>query len=445
MSTVAGLYRQHSGAARRPGHGASASIGSRDSIKPASSTTSPSAGGFSNSNPFYDHSWEPDAAARAGAPVTDRAAAKADADQRRREREERQALERREAEIERRERDLKRKQEMAEVETRRKREAEDEAARRKRAKEAKKLRKYEPRRPKFDFEKEKPKVMTAVASATQAATNLVNSCRHINRETENITESPRVQENLDKAKAARRVIVRYIQLVGDEEYLGTLLDANEKIVEAIKLYDKLSKPAALDSDSEPEDPRARSDAEQVGRIRARLAAQHLEDQRTGELQQLQVQQKAESQRQAARRAAKAPVTDATSTQPNLLYDDLKDLDFGSILSNPRAARLQAPMRPDSDSGSYDGGSLSDFSDYDSSEDEYRAAHAAHVKSHSRKSSRSYDYAGSSRHPDTSTYAALEDEQAGAGLMDPNDTFGDPFADENETLGQSRRRLEHVEI
>jgi hypothetical protein len=30
------------------------------------------------------------------------------------------------------------------------------------------------------------------------------------------------------------------QLVNDEEYVGTLLEANEKIVEAIQLYDKVS-------------------------------------------------------------------------------------------------------------------------------------------------------------------------------------------------------------
>ena len=62
----------------------------------------------------------------------------------------------------------------------------------------------------------------------------------MNREIENVTESPKVQDNLDKAKAARRAIIRYVQLVNDEEYVGTLLDANEKVVEAIQLYDKVS-------------------------------------------------------------------------------------------------------------------------------------------------------------------------------------------------------------
>lgn len=65
--------------------------------------------------------------------------------------------------------------------------------------------------------------------------------QHINREYDNVTESPKVQENLDKAKAARRVVIRYIQVVQDEELVGTLLEANEKVVEAIQMYDKVSR------------------------------------------------------------------------------------------------------------------------------------------------------------------------------------------------------------
>jgi hypothetical protein len=69
------------------------------------------------------------------------------------------------------------------------------------------------------------------------------TCQHINREHESLTESPKVQDNLDKAKAARRAVIRYIQLVQEEEYVGTLLDANEKVVEAIQLYDRVSHPS----------------------------------------------------------------------------------------------------------------------------------------------------------------------------------------------------------
>lgn len=54
-----------------------------------------------------------------------------------------------------------------------------------------------------------------------------------------MVESPRVQDNLDKAKAARRTVIRYVQVVNDEELVGTLLEANERVVEAIQMYDKV--------------------------------------------------------------------------------------------------------------------------------------------------------------------------------------------------------------
>lgn len=150
---------------------------------------------------------------------------------------------------------------MAAVEARRQKESAEEAERRRKMKEDMKNKPAptsaaQAKRPKFDFQKEKPQIMVAVANALQAANNLVNSCRvsgsqdlryeltrgqHINREFENVTESPKVQDNLDKAKAARRVIIRYVQLVTDESFVGTLLDANEKVVESIQLYDKVSR------------------------------------------------------------------------------------------------------------------------------------------------------------------------------------------------------------
>jgi hypothetical protein len=54
---------------------------------------------------------------------------------------------------------------MANVEARRQKEAAEEAVT------------PQPKRPKFDFEREKPKVMVSVANAIQCANNLVNSCR----------------------------------------------------------------------------------------------------------------------------------------------------------------------------------------------------------------------------------------------------------------------------
>ena len=66
---------------------------------------------------------------------------------------------------------------MATVEARRQREAAEEAERRRKAKLQAKQGTPQPKKPKFDFEREKPQIMVSVANAIQAANNLVNSCR----------------------------------------------------------------------------------------------------------------------------------------------------------------------------------------------------------------------------------------------------------------------------
>jgi len=134
-------------------------------------------GGFSDYNDLFSHDWQPAAGQRGADTYSDLAAAKADAEERKRQREARIAMEQREAEIERREREMKRKQDMAALEVRRQKDALEEAERRRQAKEELKRNKNQPKKPKFDFEREKPQIMVAVATALQAANNLVNSCR----------------------------------------------------------------------------------------------------------------------------------------------------------------------------------------------------------------------------------------------------------------------------
>ena len=76
---------------------------------------------------------------------------------------------------------MKRKQDMSALEARRQREATEEAERRRKTKEEMKhkpaLAAAQAKKPKFDFQKEKPQIMVSVANALQAANNLVNSCR----------------------------------------------------------------------------------------------------------------------------------------------------------------------------------------------------------------------------------------------------------------------------
>lgn len=77
----------------------------------------------------------------------------------------------------------------------------------------------------------------------------------------------------------------------------------------------------------------------------------------------------------------------------------------------------------------DSRSLSDFSDYDSSEDEYQA-----------RRSRRQSFAKPARQEPA--YRSLEEEGGVGrkGLLDPNDPFGDPFADDIETPVQERQRM-----
>ncbi|WVF73079.1 hypothetical protein IAT40_007898 [Kwoniella sp. CBS 6097] len=447
MQEVARLYAKYGGAG--PGVRKPTSMGHAKAPSTSTSSSAPTSsaarkGTFDDD--IFSHDWAPSKGQRGPDTYTDLAAAKADAEQRKREREQRILMEQREAEVERRERELKRKQDMSALEARRQKEAAEEAERRRQAKEDAKKRGAQPKRPPFDFQKEKPQIMISVANAIQCANNLVNSCRHIDRTVENVLENPKVQDNLDKAKAARRSVIRYIQVVTDEEFVGTLLEANEKIVEAIQLYDRLSKPAVLDSDSEDEADAASAKRDEEALAR-RLQAQKLEADRTGELDKLQEFQKRESARRQLRRQQsnqKAPTPRRAAPAPKQqvsAYSDLQDLDFGApIGSSGQGGRLPPPMRPDSDDGSVNQGSLSDFSDYDSSDPEYQAY------SRSRAASRRQSLAGPSgghRQAPPREYASLEDDypQGRSGLLDPNDPFGDPFADDNDTPIQEKKRMQ----
>lgn len=62
--------------------------------------------------------------------------------------------------------------------------------------------------------------------------SLVNALQHVNREKESVTTNLRVQDCLNKAKADRKTIVRYIQLVDMDtsgDYIGALIATNEQV------------------------------------------------------------------------------------------------------------------------------------------------------------------------------------------------------------------------
>ncbi|KAL1697577.1 hypothetical protein GGG16DRAFT_41729 [Schizophyllum commune] len=295
------------------------------------------------------------------------------------------------------------RREKEEAKERRRKEEEEERARRKQ--------KNRPRRAPFNFEQEKPKVLNSIVEASQASSNLVNAITLVNPEKESLKENARVQECLEKAKTIRKQIVRYIQLVENEEIIGTLIETNDRIIGALEMYDKLSTPDTQTSESA-------ADAITDGLARTKISLPE------SEIARLQQQQRAAVDR--AKRSGKEPQQESSHLHP-----DLEDLTFGSL--GQTSSNLPPPMRPtaaaDRDSGAYDGGSLSDFSDYESSDEE---THNRREPSASRK-----DYLSASDSDDDAAVGFRNANNTGSLVDTEEDPFADPFADE-VAVGSSKK-------
>lgn len=212
-------------------------------------------------------------------------------------------------------------------------------------------------------------------------------------------ENESVQDKLNKAKLARRSIVRYIQLLEsdpDGEYLGMLINANEQIVQSLQLYEKLARSSHVDSDSDAEN---RNDEE--------------EDDTERRLEELSLTN--QSQKQPTRSLS-------TSEQ------ELADIFFAGDArprvgdtSNKSRALVQ-PIEPSkhgqTTSGLSDemdfGANLSDFSDYDEEEEDHSSAD---------------EEARGNGHKKYDRYLAHDPEvdqgPSRARLLDEEDPFADP--------------------
>ncbi|KAH0545209.1 hypothetical protein FGG08_000663 [Glutinoglossum americanum] len=102
----------------------------------------------------------------------------------------------------------------------------------------------------FNLEKEKPQLLQTLASASVASTNLLNALKLINRENERVSENAEVMKRFETCKTLRRQILRYIQNVESEQWLGGLIHANEELVNALMAFEVLDKSVENDSDSE---------------------------------------------------------------------------------------------------------------------------------------------------------------------------------------------------
>ncbi|GAA5893253.1 Lsb5p [Sporobolomyces salmoneus] len=331
------------------------------------------------------------------------------------------------------------------------------------------------RRPPFNFEQEKPKILASVGQGTQSAQALINALQHVNREKESVTTNPRVQQCLEKAKTDRKVVVRYIQLVdADEsgEFIGSLIATNEQIVNAVQLYDRMTKPVELDSDDEAIEeakklatqqglsvPRSatnnhpREEEDDTQSIRSRLSAFEMQDR---EVDKLQLQQRRRLDRHLSYRSTNnANAQGQSSTAgPAGVHPDLHDLAFGSTGSST----LPPPIQPRSAEDTYRHGSLSDYSDYSSEED---SDSDSSYPSHSHPPTSASSSSGTAL-PGTNarSYAAyVQDDTRGAdgkGLLAEEEEEYDPFADPDDdqagggtyevmTPGIQDKRMEWKEV
>lgn len=186
----------------------------------------------------------------------------------------------------------------------------------------------------------------------------------------------------------------------------------------------MSKPATHDSDDEAPsttetvNPNAASTEEEA--ISQKLAAQRLQDERATELAKLQAKQRAAVARDRERRSN--------------VHPDLQDVDFGgSSASSSRQQSLPEPLELRHDAyGTRSNESLSDLSDYDSSDDDYQLRAASRRQS---VSAQSYDTTATADAP----YGNLLDTPGAASVND--DPFADPFFGEGPATPQAKERKE----
>ncbi|KAG8999652.1 putative actin patch assembly and actin polymerization protein [Tulasnella sp. JGI-2019a] len=276
----------------------------------------------------------------------------------------------------------------------------------------------------FDFEKEKPLIITSIANASQASIHLTNALKLVNREQESIESNARVQECLANAKQCRKVIIRYIQRVENEEVIGTLLDVNERIIVSLQLYDKMLKSADHDSDEEDHD------------AADKMAALSVQSP-SSEISKLQGKQRMAIERANSRSSLNVNSGGVSRPQGRTPHPDLNGLSWGEQSALPPPLRPRGPG--DTGDDGYRQGSLSDYSDYSSEEEESHPSTAG--SSHGHRDYR--DLIGGDDD-------LIQDSEAGTGLLNDDDPFADPFGDgagipENLVTPMMEKRRQDVEL
>ncbi|KAH9486543.1 Protein lsb5 [Psilocybe cubensis] len=233
----------------------------------------------------------------------------------------------------------------------------------------------------FEFEKHKAVVLASIVDASQASNNLVNAITLVNLDTDSLETNERVQECLQKAKQARKAV-----LVENEEVIGTLIETNDRLMSAIETYESLT--GFTDSK-----------ADGTGTITSTLAATTISSPSSNTTPNF------DSTAKGKQRIEEHPVH---------IHPDLEDLSFGAL--GEASSKLPAPMRPSTLSDDEQEipdhrGSLSEYSDYESSDEE------THKRNPGPSTRRAYV-----------TVSDNEDTPPTKGQARELDPFADPFAD-----------------
>jgi len=90
----------------------------------------------------------------------------------------------------------------------------------------------------------------AIAQASIASTNLLNGLQLINREQEKVSENAEVMRRFEACKSLRRRILYYIQHVESDQWIGSLVNANDELVKALTAFEIMDRSIDDDSDSD---------------------------------------------------------------------------------------------------------------------------------------------------------------------------------------------------
>ncbi|SCU95589.1 LAFA_0G01134g1_1 [Lachancea sp. 'fantastica'] len=93
--------------------------------------------------------------------------------------------------------------------------------------------------PQIDMAQEGPRIRLLISDALASAISLKNGLNSLSPSAKS-TESEEVTAKFIQARAVRRKVLRYLQLVAEGEYLGSLIHANEELVSALGQYDERS-------------------------------------------------------------------------------------------------------------------------------------------------------------------------------------------------------------